>query len=707
MSRVPQVKNRSAAPIQISAEQLIREASERGLEEVQKAPKRFIADEEELIAYQRDKRKNFEDQVRNHRQEMGVWCRYALWEASLKEYDRARSVFERAIEFNYRDEMTWAKYGDMEMKAKFVNHARNVWDRAVTLLPRSDQFWYKFTYMEELVGAIDLTRLVFDRWMKWEPDDNAWSAYIKFEMRQGAIERARGLYEKYILVKPTCKSYVKYAKWEEKQREQGLARSIYERALEELHPAQRNENLYTNFCQFEEQCKEFERVRVIFKFAIDESTLGIEEIARMKKELVAFEKRHGDRQGIEDAILDKRRDHYETILGENKYDYDTWLDYIRLEESEIDTNKIRKIYERAVSCVPLPKEKRYWRRYIYLWVNYALFEELTEKDFIRARAVYKSCLAIIPHKCFTFGKIWLLAAEFEIRQGDVTSARKILGQAIGRCGSFKSSLFRKYIELELQMGEIDRCRSLYAKYLEMSPQNCNAWAEFAGLEINVGESSRARAIYEIAIGQPVLDMPEALWKAYLDFEIDSGTEEEGTTIQQAVQRVCALYNRLLERTGHVKVWLSYALYLAGSLDKENISKQQSIDDNKYRGVLHARAIFEKAYDVLKAQGLKEERVLLLNTWRDVELAATEAGQPGNVADVESKLPRKIKVKKDGQEVYDYVFPDESKKMPGMGILEKAMKWKKAAAESAESAESNSKEVLGKRKLTDEIDIDSV
>jgi crooked neck len=43
-------------------------------------------------------------------------------------------------------------------------------------------------------------------------------------------------------------------------------------------------------------------------------------------------------------------------------------------------------------------------------------------------------------------------------------------------------------------------------------------------------------------------MPELLWKAYIDFE-----EEEGE-----YDRTRDLYERLLEKTGHVKVWISYA-----------------------------------------------------------------------------------------------------------------------------------------------------
>lgn len=38
---------------------------------------------------------------------------------------------------------------------------------------------------------------------------------------------------------------------------------------------------------------------------------------------------------------------------------------------------------------------------------------------------------------FSFAKIWLMYAHFEVRQKDLEAARKILGQAIGRCGKEK------------------------------------------------------------------------------------------------------------------------------------------------------------------------------------------------------------------------------------------------------------------------------
>jgi hypothetical protein len=80
---------------------------------------------------------------------------------------------------------------------------------------------------------------------------------------------------------------------------------------------------------------------------------------------------------------------------------------------------------------------------------------------------------------------------------------------------FDLQIFKTYIEIELQLGNIDRCRRLYEKYLEWAPANCYAWSKFAELERSLGETERGRAIFELAIAQPVLDMPELLWKVGL------------------------------------------------------------------------------------------------------------------------------------------------------------------------------------------------
>ena len=143
----------------------------------------------------------------------------------------------------------------------------------------------------------------------------------------------------------------------------------------------------------------------------------------------------------------------------------------------------------------------------------------------------------LPH--YAPFQVWIMAAQFEVRQLRLDAARKILGMAIGMCpkvgtacrplsaawlmlrlwepwqqrllhgccgwsksrcvspssaaqhlpseGLFtrpihlpQDKLFKSYIEMELQLGNIERCRTLYQKYIEWSPANAAAWGRWAG-----------------------------------------------------------------------------------------------------------------------------------------------------------------------------------------------------------------------------------
>ena len=75
-----------------------------------------------------------------------------------------------------------------------------------------------------------------------------------------------------------------------------------------------------------------------------------------------------------------------------------------------------------------------------MWVNYALREEMKNKDIERTRQVYKACLDLLPHKLFTFRKIWLYFAHFEVRQKNLPAARKILVSVHFRNASSCSAL---------------------------------------------------------------------------------------------------------------------------------------------------------------------------------------------------------------------------------------------------------------------------
>lgn len=691
LPRAPGVKNKQPAPTQITAEQLLRESKALQADEF-KPPKVVITDPEELAEYRLGKRKDFEDQVRRvGRWNASIWVKYAQWEEAQKDFRRARSVWERALDTDHRNVSVWLKYVEMEMRHRFVNHARNLWDRAVTLLPRIDQLWYKYIHMEEMLGNVPAARQIFERWMQWEPDHHGWAAYIKMELRYGEVERARAIYERYVRCLPSVKAWVRYAKFELKAGDAAKARSCYERACEELGEDAQHQELYIKFAEFETMVGEVERARAIYKYALDHLPKSVAQ--DLHRKFMAFEKQHGGRESVEEALIAERRFAYEGAVRQDPLNYDSWFNYLRLEESAGDVERCREVYERAIAAVPPAPEKRYWQRYVYIWIKYALFEELDAEDIERGREVYRAALKIIPHSIFTFGKIWIMAAQLEIRARRLDAARKIMGTAIGMCP--KDKLFRSYIEMELALGCVDRCRTLYAQYLKWNPANSGAWGRFAELEASLGESERARSLYELAIAQPALDMPEALWKAYIDFEIEEGDRE----------RARDLYERLLQRTHHVKVWLSFAKFEATALeelalgvadeddgkllrpkeDSEGFGDAEAVAERDAR----ARMVFERGFKALREgqPDAKEEAVMLLEAWREFEKSLERrGGQPDAVA---SKMPKRVKRKRpillaDGtesggmEEYYDYVFPDEAQgdSAAKLKLLEAAQRWKK-------------------------------
>ncbi|KAG5889090.1 hypothetical protein JTB14_002118 [Gonioctena quinquepunctata] len=577
------VENKAPADIQITAEQLLREAKERDSDILPPLLKQKLFDPAELAHYQLRRRKQFEDNIQKNRTSITNWLKYAQWEESQEEIQRARSVWERALDVDHKNITVWLKYTEMEMRNRQVNHARNLWDRAVTILPEVNRFWYKYTYMEEMLENIPGVRAVFERWMEWQPDKEAWQTYINFELRYGEIDRARHIYERFVITHPEVKHWIKYARFQENH---GLI--------------------------------------------------------------------HSSRQKYEQEILQ-----YPT-------NYNAWFDYIRLVKGEGDVDVTRETYERAIANSPPSTHKQFWRGYIYLWINYALFEELEAKDHERTRQVYKACLELLPHEVFTFSKIWLLFAHFEIRQKNLTAARKLLEMSLGMCP--RNKLFRGYIEIEIQLREFDRCRRLYEKFLEFGPENCVTWMKFAELETLLGEIDRARAIYELAINQPRLDMPELLWKTYVDFEIS----------QKKTENARQLYERLLERTSHVKVWLSFAKFELNSQTESEINVQL------------ARRVFEKANDSLKNSSDKEARVLLLENWREFE--KTHGGEL-NQEKVNGKMPRRIKkrqkvIDEDGIEqgwerVLDYIFPEDEANKPNSKLIAAAKNRKEQAVQEPE------------------------
>jgi crooked neck len=655
------IKNKSAAKTQITAEQILRDAQQ-FVEPPTIVPRQVIQSEEDLAEYRGDKRRSYENGIRANRNNMGCWKRYALWEATQNQFERARSVFERALEVDMKCQMIWVQYVQMETSNKFINHARNLWDRVTTHLPRVDKFWYKYVYLEERLENYGGVRKIFDRWLSFKPGYPVWEAFVQFEVRHKQLDSARNIYNRMRVAHTTPQTYIQYARFEMKLNQQALARQIFEQAFQDLDEDVRyDEGLFNAFAEFETFCGEYARAREVYKFALDHLSHDVAE--RMYVKFSSFEKRYGSIEDIDSVVLSKRRLQYEDDVKANPLNYDVWFDYLRLEESKgrenVDTT--RELYERAIANVPPTETKPFWKRYIYLWINFALFEELIAQDLDRCEQVLKGCIAIIPHKQFTFAKVWIQFAQFYVRRKQLGKARQVFGNALGQCP--RKKVFAAYIAIESALGNIDRCRTLHEKHIEFAPDSSQAWVDFAVTEASLAEFDRSRGLFELAVQQDEMDMPEIVWKTYIDFEAEHGTPEA----------VRALYTRLIDKTHHVKVYISFVQYEA------------SIE-----AVAEARAVLGAADAFFKQEDAREERALILETWNEFEGVH---GSTKEVEDIQKMQPIRVKKKRrivdednvqaGWEEYWDYQFADEAQAAkPGLKLLAKARAWKKKQMEEA-------------------------
>ncbi|CRG98108.1 CGI-201 protein, short form, putative [Plasmodium gallinaceum] len=654
------VKNKNAADIQITAEQLINEALD--LEEVEKKVNYNLIDEDELNEYKISKRKEFEDKIRKRRYLISTYIKYALWEIKQKDIRRGRSIFERALNIDYTNKNLWLKYIEVELTNKNINSARNLLERVVLLLPLENIFWKKYAHLEEILNNFINARNIYERWIKWNIDETSFLCYINFEERCKEINKCREIFEKLIVKIPKLECFYKFIKFEKKYKNIERARACFEKCIELLPSSFIDENFYIYFCHFEEENNEYERCRKIYIEAL--KRLPKNKSTLLYKNFLQFQKKYANKDELDQTLLLKERIYYEDELKKTPNDYDIWFNYIKLEESNINViNKekslirIRELYERAISVIPLIPNKKFWKRYIYLWINYSVFEELYAENIERARNVYKNILKILSNQNFTFKKIYILYANFEIRQLDIQKARSIYNNALEKVK--KEKIFEEYCEIELRLGNIKECRKIYAKYVETFPFNSKAWISMINFELSLDEINRARQIAEIAIHLDDMKLPELIWKNYIDMEINL----------QEYEKAEKLYERLLNITQHYKVYKSYAEF-------EYIY---------YDDIKKCREILENGIEFCKKNELINERCVLLNFLYDIE---KDYGDNEIIEKTLKRLPKKVKKRKiiknkddeTVEEFITYVFPDDGTQSQNMKILQRALEWKKKMEE---------------------------
>lgn len=645
---------------QVTSEQILEQADAIRQKPLN-APSQTIQDLEELRSYQLIKRKEYEQQLNKNRLNFGQWLRYAKWEAQENhDLSRARSIYERALDVDIQHIPFWVQYIQFELAHKAINHARNLLDRATTTLPRVNKLWFLYVQTEEILKNVEGVRNIFERWLSWHPDKSPWIAYINFEKRQKEFENVRQIYMKYVKSFNLQEAWLDWVGFEIEQNNLGNTRYIFEISIEPLLKKQQPvSELILKWTTWETSLGEYERARKIFQIVIESNILEEEKVI-VYNSFSKFEKLYGDNDSVSVTMSTKKKISYQQALKEDPFDYDTWWAYINLLIQQHEPP--RDTFEKAILSVPKETFKSVrWKRYIFIWIRYCFWEEFTNKNVDSARKLWNRCIEAIPHSSFTFGKVWIEYVQFELRNNEekLTTGRKFLGIAIGKTSQKvpKVKILRYYIELEKRIGEFDRVRKLYQKWVELLVVNEFEWIsvlkKYVEFESSINEDERCISLFEFALKlqQDLKLRTEPVWYEYIEFCIGEMMYDEARE----------LYKRLTVLNGKVNNWISYALFESSIPTEEqlyefNQSDLQELEvevTEKHREA--TRKVFTKG---LILQEGDEDKIRILNAWSKYEEVNGDFESQKRVEALKPKVVTKIKTVDNVETEYvEYVFPE--------------------------------------------------
>lgn len=647
--RGSKVKNKDIAPIQISAEQLIKESTSSAdpLRTTEEARRKLRAKVDKASGTEEALQRNrefFENKIRRERHQLGVWVRYALWEESQggpESGPRARSIFERSLDVSPYHAPLWIAYADFELRGKRLNLARNIMDRSVTLLPRLDKLWYKYLLVEEACSSdISLQRLIWERWMRWEPDVQPMLSYIAWENRhknddnnddndnisnnndnndsnsnndscKKSSKRILRIHQMLLKVHPKNPiSYLKFVEFLEKEADYASVRELFKLSFKELPLTS---SLLITFAKFELRRGELERVRIIYEWGLSRlpsSSSLLHSFAQFERLNPSDSSKCLDisrsslwSQRLSKASGDDLLDLYFTMLDEEEDLYfndgfgDGFDDGINSEyqNREKQKQKILKIYKDAITTsTPLKIAENPSKKYIYLWLRYFIF--LEEDPSLPEE--HDKLLKLLEDRQVFSAKVIRSITEYWLRRKDLGRARSLWGRTIGLIRSSKrpekvTRILEDYISVEMELEEWDRVRKLMEIRVGASPQRSLFWIEWAHLEHLLLDDERSVFIWEAAIASSSLDRPEEVWNSYLEQLISCCSFTAASS----------LYKRMMDRSsrgGHLsEIIISHSsMFFDAGMSKEG------------------RHVMEDALESGKLDSL--ERKKLIGVWKEMD-----------------------------------------------------------------------------------------
>ncbi|ESS68340.1 hypothetical protein TCDM_02917 [Trypanosoma cruzi Dm28c] len=508
-----------ASTTQLTAAQLIADAQEmqRGAGPVNDSTKVVINSPEELALYRQKTRAELEERVKRGYSFLGNWVKYARWEAQQKDFERMRSVLERAVIFHGTSPVLWREYAELEEEYGFLNHARAVWDRGVTALPSATDLWLKYLVLEQAAGQEGRVRDVFNRWLSGPaPPNCAWELFALFEAQCQRADACRNVARRYVETHGEVETWLFYGSTElNVLGNVERAVKVYETAMKSLPESHINGEkdcrIPLAWADALTAAKKYEDARHVYHRMLRECT-SIGALDNIFAAYSHFERLYGDNENCEAVAVAVASAMYQQRIARNPYDFDAYVSQYLILRDAVQHNKDdesskENSYEEALKCLKSAVRTRVdgtkdpigMQRRAVIVMEYARFIE--ERDITAARAALASCIREFPFKTAWCPRLWVEAAALERRHGAYSEARRLLGAALNL--SACPEVFNAALQLEEEAcatGElsredrVQRSRTIFQTAIKQFPQDFTLWEGYAKMEEKEEQFHRSDAL---------------------------------------------------------------------------------------------------------------------------------------------------------------------------------------------------------------------
>lgn len=475
----------------------------------------------------------------------------------------AEAVLRDGIE-RYTDQQgrLWNALARYYVHLGMFANARNVYDEAIHTVKTKKDFvevWEAYTsfeekYLERLLDQEDLTHdQLFD-----------------LQIRQASLEELisnNGLLLNRVALRQNPHNVREWQKrvqlCEQVENSDKAKEETFIEAIQTVDPRQalgKYEDLWIEYAAFHAELGNKERAREIFNRAVETKYARYDDLARVWCAYIEFELRLGSDRAIK---LAKKA----TSAVKN---LNLWCLYVDLEENFGSFASTKAVYERILDlkiATPLVvlnyaaflEEKNYfedsfrayergihlfkWPHSATIWHTY-LSKFITRygtKNLDRARDLLEQCLKDCP--CKHAFEIYLLYAKLEEENGLLSRAQAVYSRAVNKIEpSRKGALFKIYITSMMKLVDIGKIRELFEEAIANLDSNRarDFCLSYANLEEELGEIDRARTVYSYCSQMCDPRVDKEFWSLWADFEQRHGnldTIDEMLRVKRSVEAI--------------------------------------------------------------------------------------------------------------------------------------------------------------------------